>query len=198
MLAQDPFVDELLNLLRERSPEEVEVDRSQLTGNTQAAREQLAQFDVRLQEIRAAITRGNVWIERYFIHKPGWRPEVIQLAYAFWQEAKAGVPVPRSCWPVSTPRSWNACATTNPFPDDSRKRRGKKCPTVRTINTAGERAATARSTPSAWDASPMKSCVLSLLFGEAIIPCEIAGAEPLCQLEFKHPLLTSVASSWVL
>lgn len=94
LLAQDPFVDELLNLLRERSPEEVEVDRSQLTGNAQAAREQLAQFDVRLQEIRAAITRGNVWIERYFIHKPGWRPEVIQLAYAFWQEAKAGVPVP--------------------------------------------------------------------------------------------------------
>ena len=94
LLAQDPFVDELLNLLRERSPEEVEVDRNQLTGNAQAAREQLAQFDVRLQEIRAAITRGNGWIERYFIHKPGWRPEVIKLAYAFWQEAKAGVPVP--------------------------------------------------------------------------------------------------------
>ncbi len=94
LLAPDPLVDELLNLLRERNPEEVDVDRGQLTGNAQAAREQLAQFETRLQEIRAAITRGNGWIERYFIRKSGWRPAVIELAYAFWHERKSGVPVP--------------------------------------------------------------------------------------------------------
>jgi hypothetical protein len=94
LLAPDPFVDELLDLLRERRPEEVEVDRGQLTGDAQAAREQFGQFDARLLEISAAITRGNGWIERYFIHKPGLRPEVIRLAYAFWKERKKGTPVP--------------------------------------------------------------------------------------------------------
>jgi hypothetical protein len=94
LLTPDPFVDELLSLLREHDPEEVEVDRGQLTGDARAAREQLARFEARLQEIRAAITRGNGWIERYSIHKSGWRPEVVKLAYAFWQERKNGVPVP--------------------------------------------------------------------------------------------------------
>jgi hypothetical protein len=94
LLAPDPFVEELLDLLRERSSEDVEVDRGQLTGDAQAAREQIVRFDAQLQEIRAAIVRGNGWIERYYIHKPGWRPEVIKLAYAFWHERKSGTPVP--------------------------------------------------------------------------------------------------------
>jgi hypothetical protein len=94
LLVPDPFVDELLDMVRERSPEEVEADRGQLTGNAQAVREQLARFDARLQEIRAAITRGNGWIEQFYVHKPGWKPEIIKLAYAFWQERKQGTPVP--------------------------------------------------------------------------------------------------------
>lgn len=94
LLAPDPFVDELLDMMRERSPEEVEADRGQLTGNAQAVREQLVQFDARLQEIRAAITRGNGWIEQFYVHKPGWKPEIIKLAHAFWQERKQGIPVP--------------------------------------------------------------------------------------------------------
>ncbi len=94
LLAPDPFVEELLDLLRERSPEDVEVDRGQLTGDAQVAREQIVRFDAQLQEIRAAIVRGNGWIERYFIHKPGLRPEVIRQAYAFWKEREQGTPVP--------------------------------------------------------------------------------------------------------
>ena len=94
LLAPDPFVDDLLEMVRERSPEEVEVDRAHVTGNAQVVREQLTHYDVQLQVIRAALTRGNGWIEQFYIHKSGWRPEVVKLAYAFWQERKHGVPVP--------------------------------------------------------------------------------------------------------
>ncbi|MHB8596698.1 MAG: hypothetical protein ACYDER_07800 [Ktedonobacteraceae bacterium] len=94
LLAPDTFVDELLDIVRERSPENVEVDRGQLTGNAQTVREQLTRFDERLQEIRAVISRGNGWIEQFYVQKTGWKPEIIKLAYAFWQERKQGTPVP--------------------------------------------------------------------------------------------------------
>lgn len=94
LLAPDPFVDDLLEMVRERAPEDVEVDRAQVTGNAKIMHEQLAHYDAQLQAIRAAITRGNGWIERFYVRKSGWRPEVVKLAYAFWQERKNGVPVP--------------------------------------------------------------------------------------------------------
>jgi hypothetical protein len=84
LLAPDSFVDGLLEMLRERNAEDVEVERDQLTGNAQATREQLAQYDAQLQAIRAAISRGNGWIEQFYVHKAGWKPEIIKLAYAFW------------------------------------------------------------------------------------------------------------------
>ena len=95
LLAPDPFVDELLALLAERRPESVEVDRGQLTGNAQAARARLARFEVRLKEIRAAITRGNGWIEQTYVRKPeSFRPEVVSLASAYRNERQHGTPVP--------------------------------------------------------------------------------------------------------
>jgi hypothetical protein len=93
LLAPDPFVDNLLEMLQERAPEDVEVDRAHVTGNAQVVREQLAHYDAQLQAIRAALTRGNGWIEQFYVHKAGWKPEVIKLAYAFWQERKQGTPV---------------------------------------------------------------------------------------------------------
>lgn len=95
LLAPDPFVDELLALLAERRPESVEVDRGQLTGNAHAARARLAQFEARLQEIRAAITRGNGWVEETYVRKPeSFRPEVIALAIAYRNKRQDGTPVP--------------------------------------------------------------------------------------------------------
>ncbi len=94
LLAPDSFVDGLLEMLRERAPEEVEVDRAQMTGNAQGMRERLAHYDAQLQVIRAAISRGNGWIEQFYVHKASWKPEIIRLAYAFWQERKQGTPVP--------------------------------------------------------------------------------------------------------
>lgn len=93
LLAPDTFVDDLLETLREHTPEDAEVDRAHVTGNAQVVREQLAHYDAQLQAIRAAITRGNGWIERFYVHKAGWKPEIIKLAYAFWQERKTGTPV---------------------------------------------------------------------------------------------------------
>ena len=94
LLAPDPFLEELQTLLREYDPKNEHIESAQLTGNAQAARDQLAQFDVRLQEIRSAISRGNGWIETFSIKKPGLKPAIFQLAYAFWQEREKGTPVP--------------------------------------------------------------------------------------------------------
>src|SRR5579859_4607483 len=86
LLAPDDFVDQLQDLLSEMPAEDVEVNRAQLTGHAKAARDQLANYDGRLGKIRAAITRGNGWIETYYVNKTGFRPEVIALAYALWHE----------------------------------------------------------------------------------------------------------------
>lgn len=93
LLAPDTFVDQLQELVRERLIDAVEMDRAQLTGNAEVARHQLANYDAQLQEIRAAITRSNGWIETYYVKKTGFRPEVIALAYAFWHEREKGTPV---------------------------------------------------------------------------------------------------------
>jgi hypothetical protein len=93
LLAPDTFVDELQALLRESDLENENVDRVQLTGNAQAAREQLAQYDARLQEIRTAISRGNGWIEQFYITKLGFKPAILALAYALWKEREEGKPV---------------------------------------------------------------------------------------------------------
>ncbi len=116
LLAPDPFVDDLLEMVRERSPEEVEADRGQLTGNAQGVREQLARFDARLQEIRAAITRGNGWIEQFYVHKPGWKPEILKLAYAFWQERKTGAPVPPEAFASVHPEIAECLRERKPIP----------------------------------------------------------------------------------
>jgi hypothetical protein len=94
LLAPDPFVDQLLDLIGERTAEEVDVDQAQLTGDAEGARNQLARYEAQLQEIRAAITRGNGWIERFSVKKQGFRPEVLKLAYALWKEREEGTPVP--------------------------------------------------------------------------------------------------------
>jgi hypothetical protein len=94
LLAPDPFVGDLLEMLRERDPEDVEVDRAHVTGNAQSVREQLAHYDTQLQGIRASISRGNGWIERFYVRKSGFKPEILKLAYAFWKEREQGMPVP--------------------------------------------------------------------------------------------------------
>jgi hypothetical protein len=94
LLAPDPFVDDLLGMARERDPEDVEVDRAHVTGDAQAVRERLAHYDTQLQGIRAAISRGNGWIERFYVRKSGFKPEILKLAYAFWKEREQGTPVP--------------------------------------------------------------------------------------------------------
>jgi hypothetical protein len=94
LLAPDPFVDDLLEMVRERDPEDVEVDRAHVTGDAQAVREQLAHYEAQLQGIRAAISRGNGWIERFYVRKSGFKPEILKLAYAFWKEREQGMPVP--------------------------------------------------------------------------------------------------------
>jgi len=94
LLAPDTFVDEIQDMLREQPARDVEVDQVQITGHAKAARDQLASYDARLQEIRAAITRGNGWIESFYVHKSGFRPEVIKLAYALYWEHEKGIPVP--------------------------------------------------------------------------------------------------------
>lgn len=93
LLAPDTFVEDLLIQLRERSAEDVEVDRARVTGDAQAARSQIVRYDEQLQQIRAAIVRGNGWVERYYIKKAAWRPEVVKLARAFEHERKKGTPV---------------------------------------------------------------------------------------------------------
>lgn len=94
LLAPDTFVDQLQEALSEQSAEEIKVDRVQLTGNAKTARDQLAHYDERLQEIRATITRGNGWIETCFVKKNGFKSEIIKLAYALYQERENGIPVP--------------------------------------------------------------------------------------------------------
>jgi hypothetical protein len=94
LLAPDPFVDDLLEMLRERNPEDVEVDRDQVAGNAQAVREHLAHYEAQLQAIRAAISRGNGWVEQFYVRKTGFKPEILKLAYAFWKERDQGSPVP--------------------------------------------------------------------------------------------------------
>jgi hypothetical protein len=116
LLAPDSFVDDLLEMLRERNPEDVEVDQDQLTGNAQATREQLAQYDAQLQAIRAAISRGNGWIEQFYVHKAGWKPEVIKLAYAFWQERKQGTPVPPEVQALVHPEIAECLRDRKPIP----------------------------------------------------------------------------------
>jgi hypothetical protein len=93
LLTPDSFVDDLLEMLCERAPEDVEVDRAHVIGNAQVVRELFTHYDAQLQAIRAALTRGNGWIERFYIRKATWKPEVVKLAYAFWQERKQGTPV---------------------------------------------------------------------------------------------------------
>jgi hypothetical protein len=94
LLTPDTFVDQLQEALNEQPAEDVEVDRARLTGNAKTARDQLAQYEERLQEIRAAITRGNGWIETFFVKKNGFKPEIIKLAYALYWERERGTPVP--------------------------------------------------------------------------------------------------------
>jgi hypothetical protein len=94
LLAPDPLVDQLQDLLSEKPAEEVEVEQERITGHAKAVREHLARYEERLREIRAGITRGNGWIERFFVKKRGFKPEVIGLASALYWEREEGRPVP--------------------------------------------------------------------------------------------------------
>ena len=94
LLAPDTFVDELQETLSEQPAEDIEVDQESLAGSAKTARDQLAHYEEQLQEIRAAISRGNGWIESFYVNKTGFKPEIIKLAYAYWKEREEGTPVP--------------------------------------------------------------------------------------------------------
>lgn len=94
LLAPDPFVPQLMEILQTQPAEEVEVDRSQLTGHAQAVHDQLGHFEQRLGEIQEAISRGNGWIESFYVTKKGVKPAIIRLAVALRKERQEGTPVP--------------------------------------------------------------------------------------------------------
>jgi hypothetical protein len=94
LLAPDDFVDQLQDLVRDQPEEKVEMHQERLTGRAKAARDQLARYNTQLQAIRSAITRGNGWIEMFYVHKNGFTPEIIKLAYALYWEHEKGTPIP--------------------------------------------------------------------------------------------------------
>lgn len=116
LLAPDPFIEQLQDLIYKQPAEDVPADQAKLTGNAQGAREQLAHYEGKLQEIRRAVNRGNGWIERFFVNKPGFRPEVLALAYAIWKEDKTGAPVPPELFAAVHPEVAECLRERKPIP----------------------------------------------------------------------------------